>query len=218
MALADTYNDPALKLPNFTDFTVRDALAYNFSIGGTVVLAGGRTIACDAIGFMALPSGAATATWSTFVPIANNSNVFGFTSGGTTEIKPGMRIGVNANGLSTIVAVTVTSGTWAGGDAAGFIKTNPNDSVKLSSGVVSRATFANAGNITASANLVLYNQAGNTQISSNACTSQTSGNGGATTGGTVWTSTLFPSGAFIPVSFSYALTAADAKVIVFLRA
>jgi hypothetical protein len=47
--------------------------------------------------------------------------VMAFTSGGTYEIKPGDLIQGNTSKLvrATVKAVNVTSGTWAGGDAAG---------------------------------------------------------------------------------------------------
>lgn len=49
--------------------------------------------------------------------------VCAFTSGGTYEIKPGDTIqGATAKGVrAEVQKVAVTSGTWAGGDAAGFL-------------------------------------------------------------------------------------------------
>ena len=49
-------------------------------------------------------------------------NRIGFDSGGTTELLPGTKIEDATSGATGIVRfVEVTSGTWAGGDAAGWI-------------------------------------------------------------------------------------------------
>lgn len=45
-----------------------------------------------------------------------------YTSGGSTEIKAGMTIvGATSGTTGRVVSITLTSGTWAGGDAAGVI-------------------------------------------------------------------------------------------------
>lgn len=45
-----------------------------------------------------------------------------YTSGGTAELKPGMSIvGATSSATGVIVSITLTSGTWAGGTAAGVI-------------------------------------------------------------------------------------------------
>lgn len=49
-------------------------------------------------------------------------NRLGFDSGGTTEIKPGDKIQGGTSGATGIVRIVeVTSGSWAGGDATGYI-------------------------------------------------------------------------------------------------
>ena len=57
---------------------------------------------------------------NTHVYIAPNR--LGFDSGGTTELKTGDKIEGNSSGATGIVrAIEITSGSWAGGDAAGYI-------------------------------------------------------------------------------------------------
>jgi len=49
-------------------------------------------------------------------------NRLGFDSGGTTEIKPRDKLeGVSSSATGIVRAVELTSGSWAGGDAAGYI-------------------------------------------------------------------------------------------------
>lgn len=59
------------------------------------------------------------------------SKVIAFTSGGTTEIKPGDKItGLTNTGVyATIREVILDSGSWAGGDAAGWFIFNAEDMV-----------------------------------------------------------------------------------------
>ena len=46
-----------------------------------------------------------------------------YTSGGTTEIKAGdVVIGATSSAVAVVVSLTLTSGTWAGGDAAGVLR------------------------------------------------------------------------------------------------
>lgn len=53
---------------------------------------------------------------------ASPYTVVGFDSGGTTEILPGDDLAdATAGGTGTVVQVTLQSGTWAGGDAAGYL-------------------------------------------------------------------------------------------------
>ncbi len=49
-------------------------------------------------------------------------NRLGFDSGGTTELKTGDKIEGNSSGATGIIrAIEITSGSWAGGDAAGYL-------------------------------------------------------------------------------------------------
>ena len=75
-----------------------------------------------------------------------------FTSGGTTEIVPGNTItGATSASTANVLAVITTSGTWAGGDAAGYfiIDTNAAAFVSENLGVGTSLNLATiAGNST----------------------------------------------------------------------
>lgn len=58
----------------------------------------------------------------TSVVVKNRARTLAFTSGGTTEITAGNVItGATSAATGTVVSVTVSTGTWAGGDAAGTL-------------------------------------------------------------------------------------------------
>ena len=83
-----------------------------------------------------------------------------YTSGGTTEIVAGdLIVGATSGATATVLSVTLTSGTWAGGDAAGTLRlkgqvgTFQSENVKVAAGT-DEATIA--GNSTAVSSAYLY--------------------------------------------------------------
>lgn len=74
-----------------------------------------------------------------------------FTSGGTTEIVPGdWIVGATSAARAEVVLVTLTSGTWAGGDAAGTFRirsqngTFQSENVKVAAGTNDATIAANS--------------------------------------------------------------------------
>ncbi len=79
-----------------------------------------------------------------------------FTSGGTTEIKPGQKVKGETSGAEGVVKqVELYSGSWAGGDAAGFLRvdgikgTFGSENIAITENLPFGGTSANQGTVTA---------------------------------------------------------------------
>lgn len=78
-----------------------------------------------------------------------------FTSGGTTEVTPGAIIkGATSTATATVETVLLYSGTWAGGDAAGFfIVRDVNGTFTSEAAYISNDDTAGADDATVTANV-----------------------------------------------------------------
>lgn len=102
-----TINDGA------TDFVVGDTFTVAVPVGG---------LQYRAINFSGVDGSAKAAglSFATYDASASGQRTLAFTSGGTYEILPGDTItGATSGSTARVVAITLSSGTWAGGDAAG---------------------------------------------------------------------------------------------------
>jgi hypothetical protein len=106
------------------NFTINDG-ATDFALGDTFTVAvpagGGQYRAIN-------PSGvdgsgvAAGLSYATYDASASGDRTVSYTSGGTYEILPGDTItGATSTSTARVVSLTLSSGTWAGGDAAGVL-------------------------------------------------------------------------------------------------
>lgn len=106
------------------NFTINDG-ATDFVAGDTftvTVPAGGGQ--CRAINFSGVDgSGVAYGlAFDAYDASASGERTVAYTSGGTYEIQPGDTItGATSGSTARVVSLTLTSGTWAGGDAAGVL-------------------------------------------------------------------------------------------------
>ena len=104
-----TINDGA------TDFAVGDTFTVTVPVGG---------LQYRAVNFSGVDGSANAAglSYATYDASASGQRTVAFTSGGTYEILPGDTItGATSTSTARVVAVTLSSGTWAGGDAAGTL-------------------------------------------------------------------------------------------------
>jgi hypothetical protein len=106
------------------NFTINDG-ATDFIVGDTftvVVPVGG--LQYRAINFSGVDGSANAAglSFGTYDASASGDRTVAFTSGGTYEILPGDTItGATSTSTARVVAVSLATGTWAGGDAAGTL-------------------------------------------------------------------------------------------------
>lgn len=104
-----TINDGA------TDFVVGDTITVTVPVGGLQY----RAINFSGVDGSAKAAGLAFATYDAS---ASGNRTVAYTSGGTYEILPGDTItGATSSSTARVVSLTLTSGTWAGGDAAGTL-------------------------------------------------------------------------------------------------
>lgn len=104
-----TINDGA------TDFVVGDTFTVTVPVGG---------LQYRAINFSGVDGSAKAAglSFATYDASASGQRTVAYTSGGTYEILPGDTItGATSGSTARVVSLTLTSGTWAGGDAAGTL-------------------------------------------------------------------------------------------------
>jgi hypothetical protein len=104
-----TINDGA------TDFIAGDYFTVTVPAGGLQY----RAVNFSGVDGSAVAAGLAFATYDAS---ASGDRTVAFTSGGTYEILPGDTItGATSTSTARVVAVTLSTGTWAGGDAAGTL-------------------------------------------------------------------------------------------------
>lgn len=104
-----TINDGA------TDFVVGDVFTVVVPVGG---------LQHRAVNFSGVDGSAKAAglSFSTYDASASGNRTVSYTSGGTYEILPGDTItGATSASTARVVSLTLASGTWAGGDAAGVL-------------------------------------------------------------------------------------------------
>ena len=110
-----TINDGA------TDFIVGDTFTVAITVGG---------LQYRAVSFAAVDGSgkAAGLSYASYDASASGDRTLAYTSGGTYEILPGDTItGATSGNTARVVSLTLTSGTWAGGDAAGTFTLDDRD-------------------------------------------------------------------------------------------
>lgn len=96
-----------------TDFVVGDTFTVVVPVGG---------LQHRAINFSGVDGSAKAAglSYATYDASASGQRTLAFTSGGTYEVEAGDTItGATSGSTARVVSITLSSGTWAGGDAAG---------------------------------------------------------------------------------------------------
>lgn len=131
------------------------------------------------------------------------ANGFSFTSGGTTEVTVGkFLLGATSGAIVQVKAITLTSGSWAGGNAAGWMIAEPVNSTGTTAAEnMGLCTVSNQDNGTPVAALV----------TANVLTTGSEAAGGVTTGDTQIGET-FPGGSTIYGLFTKILLASGALI------
>lgn len=104
-----------------TDFAVGDVFTVAVAVGGLQY----RAISPAAVDGAAKAAGLSFATYDAS---ASGDRTVSYTSGGTYEILPGDTItGATSGSTARVVSLTLATGTWAGGDAAGVLTLDDRD-------------------------------------------------------------------------------------------